>query len=397
MHFDDELDARLTTRLSGQPGWSRVGSSEDQEALPELLAADALAPWRAASPSTSFADALEARLLAHAAARDVSAATPLAPEPAAEAAPARRLAQRDATPAVLVRRARRGAVPRWWLTVAAALLLAFAGTGVCAVAASAPPGSPLYGLRTAEQSVRVNISANPSDRAQLHLSYAQDDLAALTAAPGGDASYSAALMAFQNDLGAAESDLGALPAGGQRDALAAQLTTIETQARGALTQALPKLSWPDRLSTTAALGDLGTPIPHVTQATITRAVGQTAHATTLSIEGTGFQQGATAVVNGTQVGTVISVSETEIVVQLDATYPATSAKSVGISNPDGTAAATDAVTVIVDSGNGNGSGAHGNATPAATATATAPKGNGNGSVNGNGGNGKGSPTPSPTP
>src|SRR5579862_773149 len=62
MSFDDTLDALLDDHGQADERWS----SDEDEPLLEALAAEALAPWRTAEPSPSFADALEAKLLAHA-------------------------------------------------------------------------------------------------------------------------------------------------------------------------------------------------------------------------------------------------------------------------------------------------------------------------------------------
>jgi hypothetical protein len=155
---------------------------------------------------------------------------------------------------------------------------------------------------------------------------------------------------------------------------------------------LPTLSWSARVKTTTVLGSLGVTVPIITKATITRTVGPGEHVSRILVEGSNFQSGAIVEVNGDPVGVVVSQTATQVLVQLDPTHPVTSVKTVGVSNPDGTAANTAQIAIVLDAGNGKGSPGGGAATPGSTATTTNGNGNGNG-----GGHPGGGPHGTPTP
>ncbi|HKB49395.1 MAG TPA: hypothetical protein VKC57_16930, partial [Ktedonobacterales bacterium] len=174
----DRLDALLVARTRGTP-------AEEGELRVLLDTAALFEPLAAAQPDQSYADALESRLLAHAStlsAPGMFAATSPTP-PAIESEPA------GAAPSAPIRNPaqphmRTWRVPRlrgsrvFWQALAAAVVLTFAG-GAMAVAAAAPPGSPLYGLHRLEDGVRVSLAASPADRTRLHLRYATGALVAL--------------------------------------------------------------------------------------------------------------------------------------------------------------------------------------------------------------------------
>lgn len=394
MHLNDKLDAQLSARLTGNPGVMRTLPAPSDETLSQLMAADVLAQWRTATPRAGYADLLETRMLAHAAAHAASGSL---------LEPGRALRRQESVSRDAGHMGRRtsrgvGALRPLWSIAAAAMLLLMVGAGVVLAAAGAGPGSPLYGLHRFEQNVRVSIASSPSERVRLRLAYAQADLSAIDAALARGttgAAYTDALGAFQSDLHAIGTGLPGLPAGAERDKLAAQFTAIETQGRSDLLQALPALPWRDRLKTTTVLGGLGMQTPTVTSAAITRTLTPEARMTRIVVVGSNFQQGAVVIVNGQAVGTVLSQTSTQLVVQIDPTYPVTSAKTIGVSNPDGTAADTRDITSDLDPGNGKGPAGAGSATPGPLSTTTTGNGNGNGNGGGHPGGGThGTPTPS---
>lgn len=386
MSLDDRLDALLAA--SGQPV-SPLPDDEDALALaPLLAAAQRLAPLRDAQPSVRFADQLERRILAHASTLR-AAATPDGGD-----APAMSLLVPDSVPAVAdsdaltqpktivplgtwgprteaagpAHRARRGArLPAWGRALAAACVLLALGSGLFAAAANAQPGSPLFGLHRAQQWAQVAL-ASPSDKARLHLQYAGDALAALdhaAAQHSGDPAYASALDTLQSELAAAASSIAALPAGQTHDTLAAQLAALQQRARDDLRAALPGLGWDDRVATTAALGALGESVPRITSAAIHEIAGQDAqaathgtHAVRIVVSGGGFVAGTQMVINGQVAGTVLSVSGGMLIAQLSLDPSSARIVSIGVENPDGTAAQTADV----------GHGAAVTPTPAPTAT-----------------------------
>lgn len=425
MNLDDRLDALLTA--SGQPV-SPLPDDDDAHALAPLLAAAVrLAPLREAQPSARFADQLERQMLAHAAARaarlpdapphavapesgDLDRYMPTLPMPVVngtDADPAQlgvtppsgsRATRREPLPAHARGARRRGALPLWARALAAACVLLALGSGLFAAAANAQPGSPLFGLHRAEQWARVSL-ASPDDKARLHLQYANDALAALdraVAQHSGDPAYGGALSSLQSELAAAASAIASLPAGQTHDTFAGQLAALQQRARDDLRAALPGLSWGDRLATTTALGGLGESVPHVSGAVIHEVVGQGAHdggqgsqggtahggqSVQIVVSGTGFAAGAKLVLDGQPAGTVLSVTGDTLVAQVSLEQGGGRVDSIGVENPDGTAAQTSAIdhgaAIVPPPAAG----------PQVTPTPTGHGGHGGGHGGGGGGNG----------
>ena len=385
---EDRLDALLTRSLAGVPALDMPHG--DDALQPLLAAAGALQPLRQARPSADFAATLEVRLLALASAR--SAGQP------ADAAPSDLLTETTASlgnpismsPARAPHRPSRRMPPArrprflWPAVAAAVLLLAF---GTLTVAASAGPGSLLYGLHRIEQNIHVALSGNPADRMRLHLSYASDALAAAnTAAHAGDnAAFGDALATLRTELAAASSELANIPPGGDYNTLSAQLASLRSRAITGLRSDLPSLDWASRLAATDALAAFGSDVPRVTGATAQRVQDASVHTWHVIITGAGFAPGARLLVNGQPAGTVVSITDTTLV----ADYPASTGQppaALGVANPDGTAAQTQRVTVAPPGQS---------TTPGPTSTPGGDHGGGSGK--GGHGGGHGIPTLTPTP
>jgi len=389
MQIEDRLDALLDARLHDVAQLPNTWVAVDDELLPLLQAADALRPFHNAQPSAEFVQSMEVRLLALNASllqqRDEPAAVEEAnrsqtpniyplPAPVERDTPRHRRQQR-------VRR------PQWrvWHVIAAAVLLCVAGVSVLtAAAATAGPGSPLYGLRRVEQNMRVQLASSQGDRVRLHLSYANEALAQLDAAVArhaGDPTYSSALATFSSEQLAAAQELATLPANAERTALETQLTTLRLRAGNDLHAALHAVSWSDRVATTQVLGALGETILVVQDVTVTREDGPTVHILRLVASGSGFAPGAVITVDGQSAGTLISGTATQLIVEIDATTFHLPLRDIGVSNPDGTAALS--LKVEIDNGSDHGSGPPSRPTPVAHPTPTTNGGHGHG--NGSGG------------
>lgn len=408
MSLDDRLDALLST--TGQP-ISPLSDDEDTRVLaPLLAAAERLAPLRDAQPATHFADQLERQILARAVGHATVApaqtgegydALPVLSSPTSEGAsaktPARdgeaptlpnmaaplwpRVLRKEAgTPARAARKGRR--MPVWARSLAAACVLLVLTSSLFVAAANAQPGSPLFGLRQAQEWAQLAL-ASPADKARLHLQYANDALAALDQAVAqhrGDPAYAGALDALQSELAAAASSIAALPAGQTHDALATQLAALQQHARDDLRAALSGLGWNDRVATTTVLGVLGESVPRVNTVAIHTIAGQSGQAAShgmravrIVVSGNGFVAGTQLVINGQPEGTVLSVTPDTLVAQLSLDLSSPHMDSVGIENPDGTAAQTADI----------GHGAAVTPTPAIAPTATPHHGHG-GHSGGNG-------------
>jgi hypothetical protein len=389
MQIEDRLDALLDARLHDVAQLPNTWVAVDDELLPLLQAADALTPFRNAQPSAEFVQSMEVRLLALNASllqqRDEPAAVEEAnrsqtPNIYSLPAPVERDTLRH-------RRQQRVRRPQWrvWHVIAAAVLLCVAGVSVLtAAAATAGPGSPLYGLRRVEQNMRVQLASSQGDRVRLHLSYANEALAQLDAAVArhaGDPTYSSALATFSSEQLAAAQELATLPANAERTALETQLTTLRLRAGNDLHAALHAVSWSDRVATTQVLGALGETILVVQDVTVTREDGPTVHILRLVASGSGFAPGAVITVDGQSAGTLISGTATQLIVEIDATTFHLPLRDFGVSNPDGTAALS--LKVEIDNGSDHSSGPPSHPTPVAHPTPTTNGGHGHG--NGSGG------------
>jgi hypothetical protein len=388
MQIEDRLDTLLTTRLNGTPQSAWIAL--DEELLALLEAADALASLREAQPRAEFARTLEIRLLAYAASRSTESEVPISHGNAAEhllpdISPAAMRAER-----VTPERPRGQSAARiWrpWQLVAASVLLLIVGASVLTTAAaSAGPGSPLFGLHRVEQNVRVQLASSQGDRVHLHLSYAAEALAQLNTAvaqQAGGPAYSGALATFLTEQQAAADELTSMPAGVERDALSTQLAGLRSRAHGDLHTALHGIGWTDRLTTTQALGELGETVLAVQDVKVTHIDGQNVHLVRLVVSGSGFAPSAVVMVDGRQVGMVSSATATQLTVDIDATTLPSSLRAIGVSNPDGTAALSPRVEVDNSANPGGGDNSH--PTPVVHPTPTPRDGHGHG--NGNGGSG----------
>lgn len=263
------------------------------------------------------------------------------------------------------------------LALCLCLLAIMMSTGVLVVSAQvSDPNNPLYAVKRWEQQVQVSFSSSPTDQAELHLHFARDQLTALGTLTDASqsSSYQQALANFDQHVTLATQEIQALPAGTDQSRLTKELAALHTDARQTLRKLLSQLVVPERLLTTTELGRLGDTVPSLTQAEVTLPAQPSGQAS-VSISGSYLQPGAQLLVNGQPVaasGTLQNGRYLFTVQWHGDQHPHT----IGILNPDGTAAQTAQVSIQTSDGNGNGTGG------------------GNGKGNGNGG---GKPEGTPTP
>jgi uncharacterized membrane protein YgcG len=375
MEPEERLDTLLALQTSSN--WRPVDAESTQsqnghEGLQPLLdAADRVAQLSTAEPSPDFTARLEAQFLAHidelrehdgvklVAVGDTEVAllrgddTPTLPgswwlteaEETTEA-------DIDATwpPAAPWRASRPRS--RWrsllWPVAAAVLLLALGASTFLAAAASGP-GAPLYGLHRWEQDVQVSMAGSAADRTRLHLTYAQEALAALDAAAARHQSggpYIDALATFNEEMQAAATSLNSVSAGRGRTSLSSQLSQLRAQGRADLHIALAVLPWSGRVMTTVVLGDIGDTVLRVNRATMVYVENssQDQHLWQITVTGFGFAPGAALLVNGQPAGTVISLTPTTLLAQMPGDDSGPLPGSIGVANPDNTAAQTSSIS-----------------------------------------------------
>jgi hypothetical protein len=221
------------------------------------------------------------------------------------------------------------------------------GAGLLLAAASAPPASPLYAVRRLGQSIRVEVATNKADAAQLHVTYADQALASLTdAAQRHDLEgYRVALSTLVEEDSAAAAVASTIPPGDQRTRVETAVTHLRAREVAGLRGALPALGWHDRITTTSALAGIGADALSITHAEVSKAVkgkgGQ--HLWQVTVAGHGFQPGAVLLINESQRGDIVSVTDDLLIAQV-ADGPIQGNASIGVGNVDNTAASTNHIT-----------------------------------------------------
>ncbi len=365
---EDRFDALLSSRRTLPQPYASL-NDDDATFAPLLAAASQLAVLADARPSASFAQALEARFLAHAVTlADANSATLLGSitqtPPASDypTLPATRTIAGAPVNAPTRQRempSRRGVTslrsrfPRLLPQAIAASLVLILGVGTLTAAAAARPGRFLFPLRRFEQGLQLGLSGSAADRFRLHLGYANDALTTLDSMHGdsdhGKSAYAQALTTLSDEERAAETELAAVPSGAERDTLTAQLQAFKTQATHdlyAIVGSSAALDWQNRVATTQVLGQLGAQVPHIDAVRLSRiddtsrtgtstSGSRDSHSWQVTISGTGFTPGAQVMLNGHPAGTVTQLSPTQIVAVDDSGM---AAGLIGIQEPDGTAA-----------------------------------------------------------
>jgi hypothetical protein len=268
-----------------------------------------------------------------------------------------------------------GAHPFFGVALSFSILLFLLGTGVLLVSAQVSnPDNPLYAVKRLEQRVQVSLTNSSENQVEMDLQSARYRLNTLAKLADSAKAYKEALADLDQQISTASKAINDLPDGSRHDRLVGELVAFVADARSALRQLLPKLAFPERVVTSSELGQLGDNVPRLKSVTIVLPVHPNGRAT-ISISGQGIQPGAQLLVNGQLVivqgflqnGLYVFVAD-----WVDNLHP----QSIGILNPDGTAALTSTITLKTSNEHGN------------------VNGNSNSGGNGNGG---GKPSGSPTP
>jgi hypothetical protein len=250
--------------------------------------------------------------------------------------------------------------PVFRVALSLCLLLLLLGTGVLVVAAQVTnPDNPLYRVKHWEQQVQVSLANSPANQAQLDLQVARDQLKTLVtlADAAHTQAYREALVELDQQLTIASRAINALPAGTEHDRVGSQLATLQADARHSLRQLLPQLALPERLLTTGELGRLGDSVPHLVSAEIVLPAHPNGQAV-ITIAGDHIQPGAQLLVDNRLVdvhGSLQNGGDVFVANWVGNQHP----QSLGIVNPDGTAAQTTTITLSSSHDHGNGNGHHG--------------------------------------
>ena len=220
------------------------------------------------------------------------------------------------------------------------LMLSFAFFGVTHVAANSLPGDPLYQVKYLEQQIALAQTHNQEEQVSLqiaHLSAALADLSTVVKERRSDADITAALAVVASDTQQTQHAVNAFPPGQSHENLVKALTGTLNDERAALLHLLPQLAWSQQLAFTNQLGHAGGQIPRVTQVTIARNINYTL---ILTITGKNFAPGVRLIIAQAAHGIVIQQTPTMLKVVVNPTdlTPADRVFTIGVLNPDGTAA-----------------------------------------------------------
>ncbi|HEY1351639.1 MAG TPA: hypothetical protein VGF67_18630 [Ktedonobacteraceae bacterium] len=264
----------------------------------------------------------------------------------------RRLQDRKPWSLLLLARAH----PLLRVTLGLCVLVCLLSSGVLALAARvSDPGNPLYAISLWERHMQVQFSGGPADQATLDLQLAREQLDALAglADPAHAGAYRQALHTLDQQIHLAATAIDELAAGAQQDHLTGRLAVLKSDAVGLLHHLLPRLALPERLATTGELGNLGETVPLLARARLLLPPHPNGQAT-VSLSGSDLQAGAHLLVNGVVEdarGTFQQGQMVFVVAWQGTQHP----RSLGILNPDDTAAQTTAIT-IAGPANGNPTG-----------------------------------------
>lgn len=258
----------------------------------------------------------------------------------------------------------------------ACLLCCLFGTSLLALAAqTGRPGNLLYGLKRWEQQVQIQF-ARPDDQVTMHLGLARDDLNALPSLATANhfQDYDETLRDLDHQVAEADTALTSVPAGLSHDQLVQELASFKRTIRQTLRPLLPKLPFQECLTTTTVLAHSGDTVPQLTRATVILPVHVHANAR-VSLEGTNMAATAQLVVNG-RVDRGLGTLHDDLLtyeVNWDGHQPL---QSLGILNPDGTAAQITMITVKQNTSNGKANGgSNGNANGNKPTSTPTPNGN----------------------
>lgn len=365
MNREDHVDHLIEQQLHGA---SAPLPANDEDAT-LLAAAGALARLNAVEVPSGLAGRLEASIRAQARAHHNGRITALDRRPQRLSGTRRPLYRRP-----------------WAAALAMAAVLALACVGLGVAANSSLPGDPLYGVKHFEQQIALASAGSEADRARLQITQLQGALADLKAEVNdgySDDDIRQALTMVATQTRDSQSAAAALPAGAERAAVEQSLDETLRSERAALYQLLAPVDWSLRVAFTQQLGVLGAPVPTLAQVTVNHGSNNTL---TLTLTGTNFAPGAIVVINGRPRGVVSQNTSTELVAQINASDWPGGTYTVGVLNPDSTAAQLALRNDDQHDGSGGGDhGDHGTPSP----SSTPGSGDGHGGDGGSGGSGSG--------
>jgi len=228
---------------------------------------------------------------------------------------------------------------RAWITfLRVAAVFIIAGVGILTASARSQPGDALYGLSQAEKQFALTFAGAPQNQANLQIDQLRSAIVDLkTAVNEGrdDGAIRLTLDTVAAKTSSSQKAVAALPVDSKREEAQRALSSALAEEEQILHLLLSNVDWPVRLAFTQQLGILGEPVPTVTNVVVHTQSNRTL---LITLTGTHFAPQAQLMIDGLQNGMVSQSIPTQLIaVSGNAAWPS-GAYSVGVRNPDGTAA-----------------------------------------------------------
>ncbi|HET8851352.1 MAG TPA: hypothetical protein VFN02_02415, partial [Ktedonobacteraceae bacterium] len=202
------------------------------------------------------------------------------------------------------------------------------------------PGDPLYGLKQAEQQFTRTFAGGPLDRAIVQINQLRSSLVDLSTVVNdgrGDDAIRLALNIVAVKTGDSRRAVAVVPAGTGREAAQQDLDSALAVEEQTLRHLLDHADWPIRLAFTNQLGALGDPVPTVTHAMV---LTQNNGTFVIILTGMHFAPHAELIIDGRPAGIVSQNTSEQLVAVISNSTWSPGAHTLGVRNPDGTAAQT---------------------------------------------------------
>lgn len=326
MHPEEELDHLLDEHtLRG----SQFSPSDDEIAV-SLAAAKRLVQLQELAPPTRFAHRLEGEIRARTHSQRVS-----------QRIEAGRLIPFSPSQGILPQPPRPRKRRAWVATLGAVAVLLIAFASLLTLSAHSLPWNPLAGWKPAQNQGTLLSGADAQNHANAAIGQLRSSLADLTTVVNEGRDNHAIRQALDMVSGwtsTSREAVSALLPGPTLQATQQSLNKALAEEDQTLRLLLGRVDFSMKVAFTRQLGVLGDPVPRVIHVTV-RA--QSTGTFLITLTGVDFASGAQFMIEGKPAGTVIQRSASLLVAVVSSARWSSDTPTVGMLNPDGTAAQVD--------------------------------------------------------
>jgi hypothetical protein len=251
----------------------------------------------------------------------------------------------------------------WGVALGAVAVLLIAFASLLTLSAHGFPGNAPSESQQAENQETLTPGNAPQNRADAAISQLRSSLADLSTVVDegrGDGAIQQALNTVSAWTSNSREAVSALPAGSELQVDQQSLKEALAEEDQTLRLLLKHVDWPMKVAFTRQLGVLGDPVPTVIHVTALAQINETLLVT---LTGTNFAPGARLVIDGKAMGIVSQRSASLLVAVVGNDEWSSSTHTVGMLNPDGTAAAAQVVFHLHDNDHDSSGGSNGPVTP----------------------------------